>query len=42
MSDFAAAGVTTLGISPYAPTLEGQLALVRAAAEAHRQAGLGD
>ncbi|MFK4221469.1 LLM class flavin-dependent oxidoreductase [Streptomyces sp. NPDC019890] len=42
MSDFATAGVTTLGISPYAPTLEGQLSLVRAAAEAHRQAGLGD
>ncbi|MFM9368694.1 LLM class flavin-dependent oxidoreductase [Streptomyces sp. Da 82-17] len=40
MADFAAAGVTTLGISPYAPSLQARLATLRVAAEAHRKAGL--
>ena len=34
MAEYAGAGVTTLCLTPLAPTIDGQLAAVRAAAEA--------
>lgn len=40
MTEYARAGVTTLGLSPYAVTQEERIGTLRAAAEAHRRAGL--
>jgi F420-dependent oxidoreductase-like protein len=39
MAEFAAAGVTTLNVIPYAPTLEGRLASLRTAVEALQASG---
>jgi F420-dependent oxidoreductase-like protein len=39
---FAAAGVTTLSVSPFAPTLEGRLLTLRRTAEALEAAGLAE
>jgi F420-dependent oxidoreductase-like protein len=40
MKDYAAAGVTTLTLSPFAPTLDGRLAALGVAGEALRAVGL--
>jgi len=40
MAEFAAAGVTTLNVMPYAATLEERLTALRTAAEALRQSGV--
>ncbi|WP_406379447.1 LLM class flavin-dependent oxidoreductase [Streptomyces sp. NBC_01618] len=40
LTEYAAAGVTTLGISPYARTLDERIDTMRAIAQAHRCAGL--
>jgi len=42
MKDYAAAGVTTLTLSPFAPTLEGRIAALGTASEALQAAGLGE
>jgi alkanesulfonate monooxygenase SsuD/methylene tetrahydromethanopterin reductase-like flavin-dependent oxidoreductase (luciferase family) len=42
MQAFAEAGVTTLTVSPFAPTLEGRLQTLRQAAEALEAAGLAE
>jgi hypothetical protein len=42
MQAFAHAGVTTLSVSPFAPTLEGRLLTLRRAAEALETAGLAE
>ena len=39
MAEFAAAGVTTLNVMPYAATLEERLTSLRTAAEALRESG---
>jgi hypothetical protein len=41
MQEFAAAGVTTLTVSPYASTQEETIATLRAAAEALDKSGVG-
>ncbi|MEV5341644.1 LLM class flavin-dependent oxidoreductase [Streptomyces sp. NPDC052676] len=40
LTEYAAAGVTTLGISPYADSTEGRIAILETVAAAHRAAGL--
>lgn len=40
LTEYAAAGVTTLGISPYAGTLDGRVSIMETVARAHREAGL--
>lgn len=40
LTEYAAAGVTTLGISPYADTTEARIAVMETVARAHREAGL--
>ncbi len=42
MAQFAAAGVTTLAVTPYAPTLTERLAALRTAREALRESGAGE
>jgi alkanesulfonate monooxygenase SsuD/methylene tetrahydromethanopterin reductase-like flavin-dependent oxidoreductase (luciferase family) len=42
MQEFAAAGVTTLTVSPYASTQEETIATLRAAAEALDKSGVGE
>ncbi|WP_128985038.1 LLM class flavin-dependent oxidoreductase [Streptomyces roseicoloratus] len=40
LTEYAAAGITTLGISPYADTTEARIAVMETVARAHREAGL--
>jgi alkanesulfonate monooxygenase SsuD/methylene tetrahydromethanopterin reductase-like flavin-dependent oxidoreductase (luciferase family) len=40
MADFAAAGATTLTVSPYAPTLDERIAALQTAAEALQESGV--
>jgi hypothetical protein len=42
MKDYAAAGVTTLTLSPFAATLDGRIAALGTANEALKAAGLGE
>ena len=42
LTAYAEAGVTTLALTPYAPTLDGRIATLRALAEALDDSGLGD